>query len=97
MTVMLRKPGKSDYSLPNAHQPVALLNTISKVLSACMAEDLTNAVEEHSLLPSKHFGCRPGRTTMDSLHYVTKFMHGEERRWSVHYFWTSRMPSQVWC
>jgi len=83
MTVMLRKPGKSNYSLPIAHWLVALLNTISKVPSACMAEDLTNAVKEHRLLSSNHFGCRPGRTTMDSLHYVTKFVKDAWRRKEV--------------
>jgi len=82
-TIVLRKPGKSDYSLPNAHRPVALLNTIGKVLSACVAEDLTSTVEEHGLLPSNHFGCRPGRTTMDSLHYVTKYIKDALRRKEV--------------
>jgi len=82
-TVVLRKPGKSDYSLPNVHRPVALLNTIGKVLSACVAEDLTSAVKEHGLLPINHFGCRPGRTTTDSLHYETKYIKDAWRRKEV--------------
>jgi len=80
---MLRKPGKSDYSLPNAHRLVALLNTIGKVLSECVAEDLTSAVKEHGLLPSNHFRCRPSRITMDSLHYVTKYVKDTWRRKEV--------------
>ena len=43
--IVLRKPGKADYMVPNAHRLVALLNTIVKVLSACIAEDLTHAIE----------------------------------------------------
>ena len=81
--IVLRKPGKSDYSLPNVHRPVALLNTIGKVLSACVAEDLTSAVKEHGLLPINHFGCRPGRTTTDSLHYETKYIKDAWRRKEV--------------
>jgi len=28
--------------------------------------------EKHRILPANHFGCRAGRSTSDSLHYVTK-------------------------
>jgi hypothetical protein len=31
--------------------------------------------EEYSLLPSTHFGCHPGHTTTDSLHYLIKLIH----------------------
>ena len=51
-----------------------LLNTISKILLACIAEDLVHMAEVHELLLEKHFRCRPGRTTMDSLHYVVKYV-----------------------
>jgi len=71
MMIVLRKPGKANYTVPNAHQLVALLNTIAKVLSACIAEDLNHVIETHGLLLKNHFGSRPGRTTTDSLHYVT--------------------------
>ena len=81
--VVLRKPGKADYTVLNAHWPVTLLNTIVKVLSACMAEELTLAVETHGLLLNKHFGSRPGHTTTDSLHYVMKFMKDAWRRQEV--------------
>jgi len=78
--VVLRKPGKADYTVPNVHWPVSLLNTIAKVLSACMAEDLTHAVKTHGLLPNNHFGSQPGCTTTDLLHYVTKFVKDTWRR-----------------
>ena len=60
VTVILRKPGKADYMVPNAYWPVALLNTIVKVLSACITEDLTHTIETHDLLPINHFVSRPG-------------------------------------
>ena len=72
--IVLRKPTKPDYTVPNAHQPISLLNMMAKVLSACIVEDLVQAAEAHNLLPSNHFSCCPGRTTSDSLHYVTMFV-----------------------
>jgi len=81
--VILRKLGKPDYMLPNAHWPVALLNTMAKVLSACMAEDINHAIETQGLLSNNHFGSRAGWTTTDSLHYITKFVKDAWRRKEV--------------
>jgi len=81
--VVLRKPGKGDYKAPNVHRPVALLNTIVKVMSTCVAEDLIHATETHRLLPNNHFGSCPRCTTTDLLHYVTKFIKDAWRRQEV--------------
>jgi len=83
VTVVLRKPGKADYTALNAHWLVALLNTIVKVMSACMAEDLIHAAETHGLLPNNHFRSHPRCTTTDSLHYVTKFVKDAWRKQEV--------------
>lgn len=82
-TVVLRKPGKPDYTNAKAYRPIALLDTISKVLSTCVAEDLTYIAETHKLLPQNHFGGRPGRTATDSLHLVTKFIKDSWRKKKV--------------
>ena len=74
-TVVIRKPGRPDYSAPKAYRPIALLDTMSKILSACVAEDLTWITTQHNLLPRTHFGGLPGRPTTDSLHLLTKFVH----------------------
>ena len=68
ITVILRKPGKPDYSTPKAYRPIALLNTTAKLLSAIVAERTSYTLEAHNLLPNTHFGGRPGRSTSDSLH-----------------------------
>ena len=73
ITLVLRKPGKPSYTKPGTYRPIALLDTISKVLSSCVAEDLTKFSEIHNLLPPNHFGCRPGRTTTNVLHYLTSY------------------------
>ena len=63
-------PGKPRYDIPKAYRPVALVNTIAKLLSSIVAEDLVHLMEKHALLPANHFGGRPGRTMMDSLHLL---------------------------
>ena len=68
ITVVLRKPGKPRYDVPKAYRPIALLNTMGKLLTAIISEQLTYYTERHSLLPPTHFGGRPGRTMTDALH-----------------------------
>jgi ribonuclease HI len=65
--VVLRKPGKSDYSIPGAYRPISLLNTLGKLLEAVMARRLSYFAEKHGLLPDTQFGGRPGRTTEQAL------------------------------
>ena len=72
ITVVLRKPGKPRYDMPKAYRPIALLNTLGKLLTAVIAEQLTYYTEKHALLPPTHFGGRPGRTTMDALHVTNQ-------------------------
>jgi ribonuclease HI len=69
-TVVLRKPGKPRYDIPKAYRPIALINTMWKVLTAIVAEHLTHISEKYQLLPVNHFGGRPGRTTTDAIHLL---------------------------
>ena len=69
-TVVLRKPGKPRYDVPKAYRPIALLNTMGKLLTAIISEQLTYYTEKHVLLLPTHFGGRPGRTTTDALHML---------------------------
>ena len=41
-TVVLHKPGKPEYDAPKAYRPIALLNTLGKVLTSIVCYDLTN-------------------------------------------------------
>src|SRR5260221_645906 len=73
VTVVLRKPGKPSYDTPKAYRPIALLNTMWKVITAIIANHITYVTEKHQLLPANHFSGRPGRTTADAVHLlVTK-------------------------
>ena len=44
---------------------------MAKVLTAVVAENLSQIVEQHQLLPRNHFGRRPGRSTINAVHYLT--------------------------
>lgn len=79
-TIVLRKPGKPDYSLPKAYRPVALLDSMAKILSACVAEDLVSMAERHNMFPQNHFGGRPGRATNDSLMLTTQWIYEKWRQ-----------------
>ena len=48
--VVLRKDGKKDYSLPGSYRPIALENTLAKVIEKILADRISNAAEGHSLL-----------------------------------------------
>ncbi|KAI3055668.1 hypothetical protein CBS147353_11278 [Aspergillus niger] len=65
--VVLRKPGKSDYSAPGAYRPISLLNTLGKILEAVMARRLSYWAKKYGLLPDTQFGGRPGRNTEQAL------------------------------
>ncbi|KAF5384810.1 hypothetical protein D9615_000965 [Tricholomella constricta] len=79
-TAVLRKTGKDDYSTPNAYRPIALLDTIAKVLSSCVKNRLTYYAEKTNMLPKMQFGGRPGRATTDSLHLLMTFIKDAWRK-----------------
>jgi len=51
ITVVLHKEGKKDYSLPGSYKLIALKNTLVKVLEKYVANIISEAAEEHRLLP----------------------------------------------
>lgn len=82
-TVVLRKPGKPRYDVPKAYRPIALLNTMWKVLTGIVAEQLSYLAEKHQLLPANHFGGRPGRTTTDAMHLLANTIKASWRAGKV--------------
>ena len=49
-TFILRKEGKADYSLPGSYRPIALENTLSKILERVVVERIVDIAKEHALL-----------------------------------------------
>ena len=74
-TVALRKPGKKDNTNPKAYRPIALLNTIGKVLEAVITRKITHIAEQHRLLPDTQMGARRGRSTESALELLTEQVH----------------------
>ena len=69
--VVICKPGKPRYNIPKAYRPIALLNTMWKVLTAIIANQITFLTEKHQLLLEHHFRGRLGWTTTDAMHLLT--------------------------
>lgn len=82
-TVVLRKPGKPDYTAMKAYRPIALLNTTCKLLTAVVTDQMTYLLEHHNLLPDTHFGGRPGQSTTDSLHLLEAIVKDAWRQGKV--------------
>ena len=71
ITVVLRKPGKPSYEEPKAYRPIALLNTLGKLFSSIVADDLSHFCESRNVFPMNQFGGRPACTTSDSMLLMT--------------------------
>lgn len=70
ITVVLRKPGKDDYTQPKAYRPIALLNTLGKVMESIIANRLSYLADVYHLLPSRHEGGRKLTSTEHAMHFL---------------------------
>lgn len=75
VTVTLRKPGKGDYGQLKSYRPVALLNTLGKVMESVIAKRLIYAVEKYGLLPVQHLKGRRGVSTEQAIHLLLERIH----------------------
>ena len=82
-TVVLRKPGKANYSIPKAYRPIALINTQVKLLTAVLADQLMYYAEKYNLLPKHHYGGRKGRNTTDAVQMLVHRIKKEWRKGNV--------------
>ena len=80
-TVALRKPSKEAYDTPGAWRPIALLNTVGKLIEGITAKRIQEAAEEHHLLPASQMGVRKGRSTDTALELLVE---------QVQTVWTSK-------
>jgi hypothetical protein len=62
ITVVLKKLQKPDYTKPGAYRPIALMNTLAKVLEALVAKRISREAEARGLLPDSQIGARLGVT-----------------------------------
>ena len=71
ITAVIQKERKGDYTLPSSYRPVALENTLAKVVERIVATRLADAAEEHNLLPWNQMGGRRKRSTLSALDLLT--------------------------
>jgi reverse transcriptase-like protein/retrotransposon-encoded endonuclease len=71
ITIVLRKENKKDYSLPGSYRPIALENTLAKVIEKLLADRITDAAEAHNLLSWNQMGARKQRSTLSAISLLT--------------------------
>ena len=82
-TPILRKPGKPNYTSTGVWRPIVLSNGYVRLLNSCKTEDLVIMCEKTGILPSNHFGGRPGRATTDLIHLMIKLVKDAWRKGDV--------------
>ena len=74
-TIVLRKPGRPNYSDPGAWRPIALLNTRRKILGTALARKVTDLAVSHGLLPNSQMGNCKQRSTETALELLLEQIH----------------------
>jgi hypothetical protein len=64
--VAIPKPDKPDYSLPKAHCPISLLETMSKLLEKAVAKRMQHDIVKHELIHANQFGGRAHSSCLDA-------------------------------
>jgi hypothetical protein len=75
-TVVLRKGGPRDFRQPKSYRPVALLNTLGKLLESIIATRISYALEEQELLPQTHLGGRKLISVDHAIQQVIEAIRG---------------------
>ncbi len=81
--VVLPKLGWASYEISSSYRPIALIETMAKIQSTIVAEELLYKCKAYDLLPNYQFGGCPGRSTTDTLHYMEQFTKNAWRRGQV--------------
>ena len=79
VVVVIPKPDKPDYTLPKAHRPISLLETMSKLLEKVIAQQFQHDIVEYELIPTTQFGGRRFSSCLDaglSLFHDIQAAHG---------------------
>ena len=81
-SVIIPKPNKPDYTIPKAYRPIALLNTMGKLLTKILANRLQHDAAEHGLLHRDQFGGIKKHSTIDAGLALMDFIsEHRERGW----------------
>jgi hypothetical protein len=64
--VVIPKPDKPDYSLPKAHRPISLLETMSKLLEKAVVKRMQYYIVKYKLIQANQFGGRAHSSCLDA-------------------------------
>jgi hypothetical protein len=64
--VAILKPDKPDYSLPKAHRPISLLETMSKLLKKAVVKRMQHDIIAHKLIHTNQLGGRAHSLCLDA-------------------------------
>ena len=78
--VVLYKEDKADYLLLKSYCPIALKNTLSKILKRVIVEHIINIVKKHTLLPQSQIGVKKNCLTLLAL---TLFINTIKTIWVI--------------
>jgi ribonuclease HI len=87
-TVVLRKPGKDNYTMAKSYRPIALLNTVGKTLDAILARRISYVAEAYQLLPTNHLGGRKATSTEHAAHLLIESIYASRPLSSAHHIST---------
>jgi len=73
--VVIRKPGKDDYTQLKAYHSISLLSCMGKVVEKVVAELLSDEAERRGLLSDRQFGSRRGRSAIDAAAIIVDRAH----------------------
>jgi hypothetical protein len=73
--VVIRKPGKDDYTKLKAYCSISLLRCMGKVVENVVAELLSEEAERRGLLSDGQFGSRKGRSAIDAAAIMVDRAH----------------------
>jgi len=72
--VVLYKEEKKDYSLLGSYRPIALKNTLAKVLEKYIANIILEAAEEYKLLPWNQMGVKRKQSTLLAVGLLSSYV-----------------------
>ncbi|EED18393.1 reverse transcriptase, putative [Talaromyces stipitatus ATCC 10500] len=73
--VLLRKNGKTNYTLASAYRVISLLKCLGKVIEKLVAELITNFAEAQDLFHDGQFGGRRQRSAIDAVACLVEEIH----------------------
>lgn len=76
-TAIIRKSNKASYTVPNGYHPIALLNTLGKVLELIIARRLVKWAVSSGYLSNRHYGGRKGVGTKDAIYQLDSWVRDQ--------------------